>query len=182
MSSNFLCTSRNYAATVAAALLLCAAPALARDWHLELPQAKVVGQGELHWFGLSIYSAALWSATSPFDRDAPFALELTYHRHINSTYFVQTSIEEIKRLGDQRFSADKLKHWEVLMSKVFPNVNEGDQLIGIFIPQQGCRFYDGNGLLADIDDPEFARAFFAIWLDQRTKDSSLREHLLGIAR
>ncbi len=180
MSFNSCCTSLKHAASVAAIFFLCTGAAQARDWHAELPQAKVVGQGELSWFGLSIYSAALWSEKTPFDKNAPFALELTYHRHINSAYFVQTSIDEIKRLSDQRFSADKLQHWEVLMSKVFPNVNEGDQLIGIFIPQLGCRFYDANGLLANIDDPEFARAFFAIWLDQRSKDSSLREHLLGI--
>ena len=183
MSFNSCCTSLKHgarAAALAGALLVCAVPAQARDWHAELPQAKVVGQGELHWFGLSIYSARLWSERSPFDDNAPFALELTYHRHINSAWFVQASSREIKRLSDQRFSADKLQHWEALMSRAFPNVNDGDQLIGIFIPQHGCRFYDAGTLLAEINDPEFARAFFAIWLDPRTQDSSLREHLLGL--
>jgi hypothetical protein len=32
-----------------------------------------------------------------------------------------------------------------------------------------------------INDPELAHAFFAIWLDPRSRDSSLREHLLGLS-
>lgn len=152
------------------------------DWRSELPNAKLIGQGELHWFGLSIYSASLWSEHSPFDAHAPFALELTYHRHISSERFVNTSLEEIKRLSGTPISADKLHEWEKLMSRAFPDVNDGDQLIGIFIPDQGCRFYDRSGLRIDIRDPDFAKAFFSIWLDPRSKDENLRAHLLGITK
>ena len=181
MSFNFYCTSLRVTWAIAvAAVLFCAAPVQARDWHADLPQAKVVGQGELHWFGLSIYSATLWSESKPFNLAAPFALELTYHRSISGARFVRTSIEEMRRLSDQTVSADKLQRWEALMSRAFPNVQDGDQLIGIFIPQQGCRFYDATKLLVEIDDPEFARAFFAIWFDPRSQDSSLRANLMGI--
>jgi hypothetical protein len=34
-------------------------------------------------------------------------------------------------------------------------------------------------LLGTIDDPVFARAFFAIWLDPRTREPQLRNRLLG---
>lgn len=180
MSCNSCC--KKLKLICAALLVLCSASVLANDWHAELPQAKPLGQGELRWFGFSIYSATLWSEHVPFDQTAPFALELTYHVHVTRERFVQTSLDEIKRLFDQRFSADKLKNWEALMSQAFPEVHDGDQLIGIFIPHQGCRFYDRSGLRIDIRDPEFAEAFFAIWLDPRSKDSKLRQHLLGITR
>jgi hypothetical protein len=49
----------------------------------------------------------------------------------------------------------------------------------VFIPNQGSRFYSRNKLLADIRDPEFAKAFFAIWFDARSKDKDLRAQLLG---
>jgi len=158
------------------------ADAAPTDWHSELPHAKPVGQGELRWFGLSIYTAILWSEHRPFEPQSPFALQLTYHRHITKERFVNTSLEEIKRLSGQRFTADKLREWEMLMSQAFPDVDDGDQLIGIFIPYRGCRFYDKNGLRTEIDDLEFAQVFFAIWLDPRSKDSDLRNHLLGIVR
>jgi len=181
MSCSFCFTSPRI--FLAALLLaLCAAPVLASDWHEELPQAKAVGQGELSWFGLSIYSAVLWSEHQPFNPQQPFALQLTYHRHITGERIARVSIDEIKRLFKQRFSADRLEQWEQAMSRAFPDVNDGDQLVGIFIPHRGCRFYDGKSRTAEISDPEFAEAFFAIWLDPRSKDSSLREHLLGISR
>lgn len=199
MSCNFCCTSpsKRSAPGLAGILLkiaaccavlwfltplAMAAAVVAQDWHTEIPQAKAVGHGELHWFGLRIYSATLWSEHYPFDARAAFALELTYQRHISGERFVQTSLDEIKRLSEQQFSADKLKLWETQMTRAFHDVNDGDQLIGIFIPGHGCRFYDSTRLLADIDDPEFAHAFFDIWFNPRTKDSSLRAHLLGLNR
>jgi len=44
----------------------------------------------------------------------------------------------------------------------------------------GCRFYVGDQLQHEIRDPEFAEAFFAIWLDPRTRDPELRQQLLGL--
>ena len=178
MSCNSCCINLK-SAFVAGMLTLCALNAGAADWHDELPKAQVNGRGELRWFGLSIYSATLWSEHQPFDVQSPFALQLTYHRHISGERIVRTSIEEMDRLYEHRFSADKLKQWQALMSRAFHDVNDGDQLIGIFIPGHGCRFYDAHGMTADIGDPEFAQAFFAIWLDPRSKDSDLRANLLG---
>jgi len=40
-------------------------------------------------------------------------------------------------------------------------------------------FYSATGYLGAIEDPEFARVFFAIWLDPRTQTPDLRAALLG---
>ena len=178
MSFNFFFKKINWL-TVLLLIALANESAFATDWRETLPDAKLVGQGQLRWFGLKIYTAHLWAQRLPFDRHAPFALELTYHRHISGERFVKASSEEIQRLFGQQFSADKLHDWESQMSRAFPDVNDGDELVGIFIPNQGCRFYDNKKLLAEINDPEFAEAFFSIWLDPRTKDTELRAQLLG---
>ena len=188
MLCNFCFTSRKAALfALLAVALLAAVPVGAQqnamnDWHGELPQAQAVGQGEFRWFGLSIYGATLWSSHKPFDRHAPFALQLTYHRHIGAQRFVDTSIDEMRRLAAKNnapLSADQLRKWESYLSRTFPDVSNGDQLIGIFIPGKGCRFYSRDRLLSEIDDPEFADAFFSIWLDPQSRDSELREQLLG---
>jgi hypothetical protein len=41
------------------------------------------------------------------------------------------------------------------------------------------RFFRNGTPIGDIDDREFARAFFAIWLDPRTSEPELRKQLLG---
>lgn len=65
------------------------------------------------------------------------------------------------------------------MEKAFIDVKSGDQLIGVYLPGTGCRFYSQQTLLAEIPDESFANAFFSIWLDPRTKDNNLRQQLLG---
>ena len=65
------------------------------------------------------------------------------------------------------------------LEKAFVDVKSGDQLIGVYLPGIGCRFYSQQALLAEIPDEIFANAFFSIWLDPRTKDSNLRQQLLG---
>lgn len=166
--------------TLALISLACIAiPAHAALWREHIPQAQAIGSGDLRWFGLRIYTAKLWSEKKPFDLNAPFALELTYHRNISREQFVETSLDEIKRLFGTRYNAETLKRWEGEMQRAFTDVKEGDQLIGVFIPNEGSRFYSRNKLLADIRDPEFAKAFFAIWFDARSKDKDLRAQLLG---
>jgi hypothetical protein len=41
-----------------------------------------------------------------------------------------------------------------------------------------ARFFFNEQPIGEIDDPAFARAFFAIWLDPRTSEPSLRSALL----
>lgn len=154
-------------------------PAQANVWREQLPQAKPLGSGDLRWFGLRIYTAKLWSEQTRFDPNSPFALELTYHRSISREQFVSSSLDEITRLFGNRYPAPTLKRWEAEMQRAFIDVKEGDQLIGVYQPNVGCRFYSSRQLLAEIRDPEFAKAFFAIWFDERTKDSGLRAQLLG---
>lgn len=160
-------------------LLALAGNTLAASWRDDLPAARLSGSGDLRWFGLKIYTAMLWSEQQPFSARAPFALELTYHRSISRERFVSTSLDEIKRLSGNRYSPAELARWQVHMERAFSDVEKGDQLTGVFLPGMGCRFYSKNQLLAEIADPEFAKAFFAIWLDERSKDSGLRAQLLG---
>lgn len=156
------------------------APAHATVWREALPQAQPLGSGDLRWFGLRVYTANLWSERKPFDARAPFALELTYHLDISRQRFVDTSIDEIRRLSGNRLPAEKLRRWENEMSRAFTDVKAGDQLIGVYLPNEGCRFYSRSKLLAEIRDPEFANAFFAIWLDERSRKKELRAQLLGV--
>jgi len=157
-------------------------PAQAATWRDVLPDAQALGSGELRWFGLRVYTARLWSERQPFDAGAPFALELTYHLGISRQTFVATSLDEIERLFGKRYDAATLKRWEGEMNRAFTDVRAGDQLVGVFMPGQGCRFYSRSRLLAEIRDTEFAGAFFAIWFDERTRKKDLRAQLLGSRR
>lgn len=157
---------------------LLLAPVAQASWRDALPEARVLGSGDFRFWGMRVYTARLWGAFQAFAPDQPFALELTYHRSIRRQTLVDTSIEEIRRL---RGAADEvqLAKWRRQMEQAFVDVQPGQRIIGVYLPGRGCRFYVGDRLSAAVDSPAFARAFFDIWLDPRTRNPELRERLLG---
>ena len=169
-------------------LLLCAVAAQAADipTHIrnEISDARLAGQGSFRWFGLKIYDAELWVEDRDFRPDAPessrFVLNLTYARDLYGERIARTSINEIGRLGFGTLAQRKL--WLEQMEALFPDVHDGTRISGIYLPGQGARFYLNGNPLGEIADSEFARAFFAIWLDPRTSASSLRNQLLSSAQ
>jgi hypothetical protein len=166
------------AVTILSTLMLTN-PAFSETWRDAIPNAKLVGQGEFRWFLFDVYGAKLWSERLPFTMNVPFALELTYRRHITSKQFVDSTIDEIKRIFGKSYSDEKLAQWRKELTNMFPDVYDGDQLIGVYLPDRGCLFFNKSEQIAKIDDPELAKAFFAIWLDKRSRDTNLRELLLG---
>jgi len=141
-------------------------------------ELRTLGSGEMRWFGLSIYEASLWSTNGRFNDSEPFALSLRYARDIPGKRLVSTSIDELKRLGTRDEAT--LERWRQLLASVFPDVKRGETIVGVSLPERGALFFHQGRLSGEIADPEFARAFFAIWLDARTRAPDLRAQLLGV--
>jgi hypothetical protein len=160
------------------AALAQSSPAYVRQ---ALPESTLVGQGLYRWFGLSIYKARLWGdktkVTAAGWSGSPFALELEYTRTLYGEKIAIASIDEIKKLG----IGTNAQHdqWLADMKKIFPNVEEGQQLTGLFSPGQPSRFFLNGSSIGEIADPEFGPAFFGIWLHPKTSAPKLRQLLLG---
>ena len=143
----------------------------AADW-------RAHGQGEMRWFGLRLYVAELWVRGEAYAPDAPFALKLTYSRDLSGARIVDASVDELRRLGYR--DEAQLARWREHMAKSFPDVRNGDSITGVYLPGRGLQFWFGERLMNEVADPVFARAFFDIWLDPRTREPALRERLLGL--
>ena len=143
----------------------------------EFPTLRFAGEGRLRWFGLHIYDASLWISGARWSGEGEFALDIRYARDIKARKLVQTSADEMRRLGfgDER----TLGRWKDEMTRVLPDVRQGEHLTGVNRPGAGAEFYYQGRTVGMIADPEFARAFFAIWLDVRTRDPNLRQSLIG---
>ena len=88
-------------------------------------------------------------------------------------------MDEIRRLG---FGDEpRLASWRALLAQALPSVEPGEMLVGLHEPGRGARFWHEGRLIAELRDGELARAFFAIWLDERTREPELRAQLLGAA-
>ena len=149
----------------------------------ELGQARLAGYGTFRWLGLKIYDAQFWVGDKGYLSGAPgaarFALDLQYSRRLLGKKIAESSVNEMQKLN--LGTPEQRAVWRNRMDNLFPDVQEGTQITGIYLPNQGARFYrDGVGL-GEIMDADFGRAFFAIWLDEKTSAGSLREALLADA-
>lgn len=131
------------------------------------------GSGEFRRFGFLVYEATLWAGEDPLR--PPLALKLTYRRNISGVAIAQASIKEMRQLG----LADDatLERWGRIMAAMFPDVGPGDFILGEYQPG-AARFTFNGRWLGAVEEPAFARAFFAIWLDVRTSAQDLRAALL----
>ncbi|MBC5765240.1 chalcone isomerase family protein [Ramlibacter albus] len=148
-----------------------------------VPQARLVGEAPMRWFGLPIYDARLF-APAGFDalelaRHA-FVLELTYRRALRGRDIARRSIEEMRRAPS--FPEDRAGRWESELAAVLPDVQPGDRIAGVHTPGGGAAFIVNGRRAGEIADAQFARLFFGIWLAPHTSEPGLRAALLGSAQ
>jgi hypothetical protein len=166
-------------------LVVAAAPVTTAQATTPLPQAALayapewrpLGSGQMRWFGLRLYDAELWISGERFVPERPHALALRYHRAIAAERLVESSIAEMRRLGVQ--DEARLAVWRDALARAFPSVAPNESIVGMHLPGRGAVFWHDGRRTAEIDDPELARWFFAIWLDERTREPALRARLLG---
>ena len=143
----------------------------------DFPELRLAGEGRLRWLGLHIYDATLWISGARWSGEQAFALDIRYARDIKSRRLVQTSVDEMRRLGFG--NEQRIGKWVEEMARVIPDVKKGEHLTGVNRPGAGAEFYYQGKAMGSIADPDFARAFFAIWLDARTREPELRQSLIG---
>lgn len=145
--------------------------------YAKIENKQLVGQGRLNYFLLHIYDVKLYSANAEFSFDKPFELVLEYKRKLYGNKIAERSAVEIENLGFK----DKLKldSWLKQMQALFPDVDNGTNLTGAYFPGKPTVFYKDNQKIGAIEDPEFGKWFFGIWLNEKTSEPALRKALIG---
>ena len=141
---------------------------------------REIGRGEMRWLGFKLYDAALWARVPGAQAmDDEYVLSIRYARAVSSERLVELSLEEMRRLD----LADEptLARWAEALAAALPSVAAGETLSGLHRPGRGAAFWHDGRATAELDDPALAQAFFAIWLDERTRAPALRARLLGLA-
>ena len=168
-------TAKNEMASVARRrLLLAMAAAPFAAFANSDPMAGLLrwGNGEFRRFGFLVYEATLWAGDDP--QRPPLALRLDYKRTIAGAAIADASVKEMRAQGADEAA---LKRWGEQMTRLFPDVKDGDSIIGEYLPGV-ARFYFNGRLLGEVADADFARWFFGIWLDVKTSAPELRAALL----
>ncbi|MEQ1517294.1 MAG: chalcone isomerase family protein, partial [Usitatibacteraceae bacterium] len=138
---------------------------------------SVRGEAAMRFIGLKVYDVRLWTQMKPFSHAEPFAVELVYDMALKGKDIAERSVTEMRAQGVR--DETKLSRWGEEMKKIFPDIKQGDALIGVSLPGKEARFYNREKLIAAVPDPEFAKAFFDIWLSEKSSEPKLRLKLLG---
>ena len=149
-----------------------------------LPQAQRIGSGRLSVWGFQVYDAQLWAQpdfrAANIDR-LSLALELSYLRAFKAEEIAERSIKEMRR--SKPVSDAQAARWTADLLRVIPDVRTGDRVMGVHTPDVGAAFWVNGKNTGEIQDAEFARLFFGIWLSPNTSEPKLRDALLaGAAR
>ena len=175
----------------AAALLLALGTASAGDddaargadtWQdaREALELKTVGTTRLRWLMFRVYDAALWTPTGRFDgleSGEVKALEIEYLRSISAERILDITRDEWVRLGIG--DDESRERWLEQLADIIPDVRDGSRLTAVAFPDGYTRFFDGDGLIGEVDEPDFGRHFLAIWLHEDTREASMRRELIG---
>lgn len=141
-----------------------------------LPGAKPSSVQRLNIWGFDVYDVRLWSQAG-FNiqqyTDHPFVLEISYLRNFEGPTIAKRSIEEMRRVGP--FSANQEGIWLKAMSDIFPNVGKGDRLWGVYKPNEGVEFWSNQRRVGSLQDPNFGKLFFGIWLHESTSAPAIRQ-------
>ena len=165
----------------ASAAVGAAQPADARpELNDALPQGRRIGTGRLTVWGFQVYDARLWAqpgfSAANYDR-SPLALEVSYLRAFKAQEVAERSIKEIRR--SKPVSDAQASRWIADMLRVIPDVRKGDRVLGVHQPGVGAAFWVNGKNTGEVQDAEFARLFFGIWLSPNTSEPKLREALLA---
>ena len=139
-----------------------------------LETATLQGQGRLTFWGFDVYDARYYVA-DPKGQNG-FALEIQYIRSFKGNDLAKRTIDEMSRQG---VSEKQRALWLQSLEKIFPDIASGDTLIGLHLPDKGTMFLHNGKVIGDVPGDTFAKAFFGIWLDERTSAPKLRTALIA---
>ncbi len=142
-----------------------------------VPQAAVTGSGEYRYFLMSIYQATLYAPDGDWSGESPFALVLHYHRNLKGERIAKASVDQIRKQGYT--DEVRLAAWYNQMAGIFPDVAEGDEIVGILKQNGETVFYHAGQQIGHVRDHEFGQRFFDIWLGHQTTAPHLRRQLLA---
>ncbi|QSX36679.1 MULTISPECIES: chalcone isomerase family protein [Shewanella] len=162
-------------AMILTASLLLGLPAAGAPMLAEL---QPVGQGEMHWLWFKLYDATLYSPNGRYHKDArPLALSILYARDIEREDLLAATREEWQRLLQE--PRDLQEKWLSQLAATWPDIQAGDRLT-LYVDKEGhSQFWHGEHALGQLLPPDFAPAFLAIWLDERSRNPALTRQLRG---
>ncbi len=140
--------------------------------------AQLVGKARFKVLFWRVFDAELYAQNGEFNSDKPFALSLSYLRKIKGSEIVAKSISEIQ--SQSTITSAEANDWESQLKAIIPDVDTQTTITGVRDVDAHTLFYNNDVLIGEIENERFTRAFFNIWLGEKTSEPKLRNGLLNL--
>lgn len=145
------------------------------ELNVVIKSERPYGEAKLSKIFWDIYDISLWTDAENWSPDTPFAISIKYLIPIDTDQLVDTTIDELERLG-----APNPASYRNQLNQLFPNVSEGDRITSYFNSNYEVSFFFNGSKLGSIKDDVFGKYFSDIWLSSATQESEIRDKLLKI--
>ena len=142
-----------------------------------VPDADLVGEARLKVMLWNVFDARLYATGGQYDTDAPFALSLSYLRKLKGEQIVDKTISEMEQQG--KYDRSELESWSLRLAEIIKDVDASTTITGVRDVNGHTLFYRNGDYLGKIEDADFTRGFFAIWLGEGTSNPRFRQQLMG---
>lgn len=152
------------------AVLTLALPAFAVP---QVPEAGLRGQAEFRVLGVPIYEARLFTPNGqPLDWAGDYGLELTYLRPLTANALINSTQNELVRLGHVTPN-------DLALGACFQDVGVGDRYLAVPDGTDRITFWRNGERVCTLDHPGFAHGFMSIFLGDNTQSAAFTRALLG---
>lgn len=138
-----------------------------------LSTAQIRGEATFRFIGLPIYQARLYTKDgAPLDWSRDFGIELNYLRNLTKNDLVESTLEELGRIGQPLPVRDQL-------SQCFDDVSKGDQYLAVSRGQDQIGFWRNGVRVCTLTHPKIKHRFMAIFVGQDTRSKAFTRKLKG---
>ncbi len=139
---------------------------------------KLVGEGVMSVLFWDVYLARFYTTSGSYQAEiSPLALEFNYMMDIEANDLIEETINQWREIGLDVHPLEG--KWSEQLATIWPDVNDGDQLLFRVDEQLNSRFYYNQKFVGSIESSEFSQRFAAIWLSEKTTAPKVRKKLLG---
>lgn len=138
-----------------------------------LENAELRGTAIFRYLGFPLYQARLYTlGGAPLDWQQDFGLELRYLLKVSRKDLVESTLREMKRIGNAAPVKDQL-------TRCYDDVGKGDRYLAVSDGPNKIDFWRNGQRMCTLSHPQIKQRFMAIFLGDNTKSKSFTRKLKG---
>lgn len=138
-----------------------------------LDDAKLRGAATYRYLGFPLYDAQLFTkGGAAFNWNSDFGLELQYRRNVTKKVLINSTLDEMERIGRAAPVRDQLE-------TCFRAVSKGDRYLAISDGPDTVSFWLNGRMTCTMTYPGIKRSFMSVFLGENTRSAAFTQKLRG---